>query len=225
MPNRLSLKCHQVENAEIRGSYKMPSRLSERFTNLNYFRTTMCHVDTRREKTGDEMIRRLWPGLGRDTWLNTVIASPLLPKPLRWRILRLLGMRVERSNISPRVWFGSTRVAIGEGTFINYECFFNTSAPVEIGRRCDVAMGVMFVTSSHELGPENRRAGQPTADAIVVGDGTWIGARSTILPGVTIGPGAVIAAGSVVVSDCEPNTLYAGVPARAVRKLVEAFDR
>jgi hypothetical protein len=39
------------------------------------------------------------------------------------------------------------------------------------------------------------------------------------LPGVVIGPGCVIAAGAVVVSDCKPNGLYAGVPARRLRDL------
>jgi maltose O-acetyltransferase len=170
------------------------------------------------------MAHRYWPGLGRDLWLNGVIASPLFPKPLRWRALRLLGMEAERSNISPGVWFGSTRVSIGENAFINYNCFFNTSAPIAIGARCDIGMGAMFVTSTHEVGRPSRRAGAPKADGIVIGDGTWIGARATILPGVRIGPGVIIAAGSVVVSDCEENTLYAGVPARPVRPLDRESD-
>lgn len=33
---------------------------------------------------------------------------------------------------------------------------------------------------------------------VVIGNFCWIGARTTILPGVTIGDGAVIGAGSVV---------------------------
>jgi maltose O-acetyltransferase len=37
-----------------------------------------------------------------------------------------------------------------------------------------------------------------------------------VLDGVTIGAGCVIAAGAVVTRDCEPDGLYAGVP--AVRK-------
>lgn len=52
-----------------------------------------------------------------------------------------------------------------------------------------------------------------------VGDGCWIGANATILPGVTVAPGCVIAAGAVVTKDTEPDGLYAGVPARRVRDL------
>jgi maltose O-acetyltransferase len=40
-----------------------------------------------------------------------------------------------------------------------------------------------------------------------------------VLPGVTVGDGCVIAAGAVVNADCQPDGLYAGVPARRVRDL------
>lgn len=52
-----------------------------------------------------------------------------------------------------------------------------------------------------------------------IGMGTWIGAGAVVLPGVTIGPGCVVAAGAVVVRHCEPNGLYAGVPARRVKEI------
>lgn len=53
----------------------------------------------------------------------------------------------------------------------------------------------------------------------MVDDGTWIGSCSLILPGVHIGKGVIIAAGSVVTKDCEDNCLYAGNPAKLVRRL------
>ena len=48
--------------------------------------------------------------------------------------------------------------------------------------------------------------------------GASIGTSSTILCGVTIGEGAIIGAGSVVTRDVPPNSLVAGVPARAMTK-------
>jgi maltose O-acetyltransferase len=54
---------------------------------------------------------------------------------------------------------------------------------------------------------------------VSIGDGVWIGARTTVLPGVTIGSGAIVAAGSVVNRDVEADTMVAGVPARLVRGL------
>jgi acetyltransferase-like isoleucine patch superfamily enzyme len=47
--------------------------------------------------------------------------------------------------------------------------------------------------------------GRLTAQPVVVGDGSWLGARSAVLPGVTIGPGCVVAAACVVTGDCAPH--------------------
>lgn len=164
-------------------------------------------------------LRRVVLGVVRDVTLNAVIASPFVPARARWLALRAVGMRVERCSVASRVWFGSSRVSIGRGTYVGHHCLFDTWAPIVIGERCAIAMQVSFVTSSHELGGPERRAGAMTTRPVTVGDGAWLGARVTVLPGVTIGEGAVVAAGAVVTEDCAPHTLYAGVPARAVRAL------
>ncbi len=80
-------------------------------------------------------------------------------------------------------------------------------------------MEVSFIGITHEIGSAQSRAGADVSYPIKVGNGCWIGARSTILPGVTVGDGCIIAAGSVVNKDCEPNSLYAGVPARKIKDL------
>jgi acetyltransferase-like isoleucine patch superfamily enzyme len=43
-----------------------------------------------------------------------------------------------------------------------------------------------------------------------------------VAPGVNVGSGCIIAAGALVVRDCEPNGLYAGVPAKRIKDLVYA---
>ncbi|MGX6508892.1 DapH/DapD/GlmU-related protein [Rhodococcus sp. SJ-2] len=166
--------------------------------------------------------RRLWPGAGRDIVLNSVIASTIVPRPVRWRLLRMVGFDIECSVISPDVWFGSRRVSVGQGTFINYGCRFNTSAHIAIGRKCDIGMDVLFVTSTHELGGPERRAGSASAKKIIVGDGVWIGARAVLLPGVTVGNGSIIGAGAVVTTDVPRNVIVGGVPATLIKELGDA---
>ncbi|WP_280523208.1 DapH/DapD/GlmU-related protein [Arthrobacter woluwensis] len=56
-------------------------------------------------------------------------------------------------------------------------------------------------------------------EPITIDDGSWVGAGSILLPGVTIGKGSVVAAGSVVTKDVPPNVLVAGIPASVIRSL------
>jgi maltose O-acetyltransferase len=152
--------------------------------------------------------------LFRDLLLNVIVASNLVPRPLRWRLLRWLGMPVDRSAINAGVWLGSRRLAIGRGTFINYGCRIdNNNEFVRIGTRCSIAPEVLILTATHEIGAPAERAGRLVDAPVTIGDGVWIGARAVVLAGVTIGDGTVIAAGAVVTSDCEAHALYAGVPA------------
>lgn len=164
-------------------------------------------------------ISGLWPGLLRNFYLNRIVSSSMVPMPARWRLLRAYGASVERSRISPGVWFGSRRIAIGGGSYINTRCMFSTHAQITIGENVYFGMGVLVTTASHEVGPSQQRAGALTVAPVRIGDGCWIGANVTVLPGVTIGPGTIVAAGAVVTADCDANALYAGVPARKKRDL------
>ncbi|NQW91382.1 acyltransferase [Curtobacterium sp. VKM Ac-2861] len=162
-------------------------------------------------------LRRELRRAARDLVLNTVIASAAVVPRARWRLLRAVGLDVHRSYVQARCFFGARNVSIGAGTFINYDCFFDGSAPITIGRRVRIGMRCLFVTGSHEIGTPDQRAGVETAAPIMIEDGAWIGAGATILPGVTIGRGAVVAAGAVVTSSVEPMQTVAGVPARPIR--------
>jgi maltose O-acetyltransferase len=162
-------------------------------------------------------LRRELRRAARDLVLNTLIASAAVVPRARWRLLRAVGLDVHRSYVQARCFFGARNVSIGVGTFVNYECFFDGSAPITIGRKVRIGMQCLFVTGSHEIGTSDQRAGRETAEPIVIEDGAWIGARVTVLPGVTVGRGAVVAAGAVVTRSVAPMQTVAGVPARPIR--------
>lgn len=112
-------------------------------------------------------------------------------------------------------WVGPIKV--GERCYFNRDSYVRSM--VTIGDDVLVGPFVRFVTDSHQVGSASKRAGANEWKPIVVGNGAWIGASSTIEGGVTIGAGALVAAGSVVVSDVPENALVAGVPARVIRIL------
>lgn len=161
----------------------------------------------------------------RDFTINVVAASVFWPPYMRCFLYRAVGMKVQTYKIYPRCFFGGTRIRIGRGTIVSYNCFFDASAPITIGNGCAIADNVQFCTSTHAIGTCDRRAGDRIVRPICVEDGCWIGTRAIILPGITIGAGCVIAAGALVLHDCEPNGLYAGVPAKRMRDLTVHDER
>jgi len=52
----------------------------------------------------------------------------------------------------------------------------------------------------------------------IIGSDVWVGYGTIILEGVNIGNGCIISAGSVVTKDLDPYWIYAGVPAKKIRK-------
>jgi acetyltransferase-like isoleucine patch superfamily enzyme len=110
---------------------------------------------------------------------------------------------------------GWGRIRFGDRCFVN--CGSVVVATCEIVVGDDVALAnEVYVMDSNSHGVE----GRPHVEApVVIGDGTWVGARAMILPGVTIGKRVVVAAGSVVTRDVPDDVLVAGNPARVVRSL------
>jgi maltose O-acetyltransferase len=157
--------------------------------------------------------------LFRDVIINAFSASVVTPRHLRWALLRLYGARIERASVGARCFFGGSDVSIGQSAYVNYGVFFDGASSITIGDKVHIGMQAMILTSGHALGGSECRAGELKPSPVVIGDGCWIGARALILPGVNIGAGTIIASGSVVTSSCDPNSVYAGSPARKVKAL------
>lgn len=163
--------------------------------------------------------RNLLPSISGWSVISRVIASRLIPNALRWRLLRLTGMDIAGCTIEPGSRFLGRNVSIGSCSFINDSGWFDNSATITIGSNVAIGREVAIITRTHAIGRAAFRASVLIDAPVSIGNGAWLGARVTILPGVTIGSGCVVAAGAVVVKDCEPDGLYAGVPARRVRDL------
>jgi len=115
--------------------------------------------------------------------------------------------------------FSGTMISFGYGCYVNVGCFFDTAAAIVVADGVALGSGVRLITSHHEIGPRNRRAGPLSGRPIRIEEGAWLGTGVIVLAGVTIGAGSVVAAGAVVIADCEANTLYGGVPAKRIRSL------
>jgi len=157
--------------------------------------------------------------LYRKLVVNGIAAWAIVPARIRKRLYRMGGIDARTHFLSPRCFFSGNRVRIGERSFVNGGCFFENHGEILLGRGVSLGMEVMLCASTHEPGGPDQRAGKPVGLPIRIEDGCWIGTRAVILPGVTVGAGCVVAAGAVVNRDCEPNGLYAGVPAKRIKDL------
>jgi acetyltransferase-like isoleucine patch superfamily enzyme len=108
---------------------------------------------------------------------------------------------------------------IGAGCRISTPCSLSLNAPITLGDGVVLGYGVTLVTGYHDLSNPEHRAGPLRPLPITIGEGAWLAANVTVLPGVTIGPGAVVGAGSIVTRDVPAHTLMAGNPARIIRRL------
>lgn len=59
-----------------------------------------------------------------------------------------------------------------------------------------------------------------TRKPIKIGEDCWLGAKVTVLAGVTIGKGSIVAAGAVVTKDIPEYSIAVGSPAKVIRKRV-----
>ena len=108
---------------------------------------------------------------------------------------------------------------VGNNSWVGKNLTINGNGVVIIGDNCDIAPEVTFLTGGHQIGTADRRAGKGETYTIEVGDGTWIGARSTISGNIKIGKSCVVAACACVTQDLADSRLVGGVPAKEIRVL------
>ena len=151
--------------------------------------------------------------------VNGLAARTAMPTRVRTGLLRAAGVDCRTFKVAPGLWLATSQLEIGTGALIGWHVRIHNEAPVRIGAHAFLGPEVALITTGHEIGGPDQRAGERIDGPISVGEGAWLGARATVLGGVTIGEGCVVAAGAVVISDCEPHGLYAGVPAVRRRDL------
>ena len=131
-----------------------------------------------------------------------------------------IGKNVQICSSTKIVGIGN--LDIGDNTWIGLDVMIISSgnATINIGKNVDIAPQVFIGTGSHQICTEdNRVAGVGTNKDVTIGDGTWIGARATILPGVHVGKMCMIAAGALISKDVPDYTIVGGVPAKVLKRL------
>lgn len=109
----------------------------------------------------------------------------------------------------------ANRVFLGKNVFANHNLTMMSLGTITIEDGVMLGPEVGFFTVNHE--PKNIRT--IMTKEIHIKKNAWIGARVSILPGVTIGENAIVGTGSVVTKDVPDNCVAVGVPAKIIKKL------
>ena len=94
-------------------------------------------------------------------------------------------------------------------------CFFDPAHCFLISIGNDVTFSTRVHILAHDASTK-KHLNYVKIGQVIIEDHVFIGANSTILPGVTIGENSIIGAGSVVSKNVEKNSVYAGVPAKKI---------
>lgn len=141
------------------------------------------------------------------------------PDPLPWIHIGP-GTEIQRHC---RIWIGEKeqdepRLTIGRAVFVGQGTHLSVMRPMVIGDNTLIGAYCYLVTNQHCFSDRKipiRNQGY-TSEPLSIAEDVWIGAASTIMPGVTIQKGAVIGANSVVTKDVGPYEIWAGVPAKKI---------
>lgn len=162
---------------------------------------------------GSRIKRLLW-WLCSYFFVNTFFPWPVT---LKLNLLRLFGAKIGSGvNIKPSVnikypWF----LEIGDHAWIGEKVWIDNLALIHIGANACLSQGAMLLTGNHNYKKD-------TFDLVLgeihLEEGVWVGAKSTVCPGVLMKSHSILAVGSVLTKNAEAYMIYQGNPSQVVRK-------
>ena len=148
------------------------------------------------------------PGLNVNNPASIAIGSGVVIGTFCW-----IGVIEPATGAAPQL-------VIDDGCSIGSHAMIHARRGVHLGRRVLLAPSVFISDTIHEYRDADEPViNQPVSEGapVVVGEGSFLGIGSCVLPGVTIGEHAVIGANAVVACDIPPYSVAVGNPARVVR--------
>ena len=112
------------------------------------------------------------------------------------------------------------KIIIGNNDYIASSVIIYAAKIVQIGNDCVISDRVSIIDSSHGLDPTAGHIMEQdltNLKGIVIGDNTFIGINSVILPGVELGHNCVVGASSVVTKSFPAFSMIAGNPAKLIK--------
>jgi acetyltransferase-like isoleucine patch superfamily enzyme len=147
-------------------------------------------------------------------WYNNFITNAPFYWVRHWYLRRVLGLSIgSGSSIHMGCFITGNNITVGNHSVINRNSYLDGRCGLRVGSNVSISPQAYILTLDHE--PQSRDFATKKGP-VRIDDYAWIGARATLLPGVTLGKGCVIGAGAVVTKDVPEFTIAAGVPAKPI---------
>jgi len=137
------------------------------------------------------------------------------------RIFTYLAFKKDRMRLRGLMKRG---LKVGKNVYIFQDVEIDSGYPylIEIGDNCRIGKDVLIL--AHDA-TTFKDLGITRLARVRILEGSFVGQRAIILPGVTIGPRAMVAAGSVVNRSVPEGRAVAGNPARPYTTYAEIIER
>ena len=140
------------------------------------------------------------------------------------RLRKLLFLHLAHLPMPARGWrsaiykLGGVQVVNPKKTFIGEGVVVDTNYPEDIIIEEGVTLTTRCIIVTHFVEVESNEYRHYSRGKVIIKKNAYIGANTIICKPVTIGEGAIIGASSVVTKDIPPFEIWAGNPARFIRK-------
>lgn len=134
-------------------------------------------------------------------------------------LLRMFGAKIGKGLVIKNnvVIKSPWNLTVGDDCWLGEDCWIDNLDKVCIGNNVCISQGALLLTGNHDY----TVASMPYRNAaITLEDGSWIGAKAVVCPGVTVRRNAILTVGSVATKEMEMNGIYQGNPAVRVRTRV-----
>lgn len=127
------------------------------------------------------------------------------------------GVYIGRNTI---VYCKGGDIRLGDRVNLSSNCQVFSSNTLEIGEGCMIGAYSYLLSGGeydrHSPVPYADQSGMETKGPCQIGANCWLGARITVIDGVTIGANSVVAAGAVVTRSFPDGGLLGGIPAKVL---------
>jgi putative colanic acid biosynthesis acetyltransferase WcaF len=179
---------------------------------MNALKTDLSKFNNDWYKPGASLLKRV-------TWyvVNVMFFKSSFPiYGVKRFLLKLFGAKIGKGVIiKPHVsikypW----HLVIGNNAWIGEYAWIDNLTTVKIMANACVSQGAMLLCGNHNY---KKTTFDLMVGTITLEEGSWVGAKAVVCPGVRIGSHTILTVGSIATSSLLPNSIYQGNPAQKIR--------